>query len=283
METRISSATREVVIGGERPTVLIGERINPAGKKWLQEALRSGDMEAIRKEAFEQAEAGADVLDVHVGAFGLDEVELLPRVVEAVVAEVDLPLCIDTTDPRALEAALGAYRGKALVNSVTGEERSLAAVLPVVRRYEASVVGLVQDEEGIPGDAERRVQIARRIVERAEAEGIPREDVVIDCLVLSVGAEASSGKVVLESIRRVREELGVNVVLGASNVSFGLPDREVINGSFAAMAVLAGATSLIVDVARVRPYVLAADLILGKDRFARRYLAAYRKRKSAEA
>lgn len=278
METSISGPSREVRIGDSLPTVIIGERINPTGKRWLQEALRVGDMDAVRKEAAAQAEAGADVLDVHVGGFGLDEASLLPRAVEAVLETVDLPLCLDCTDPRALEAALKSYPGKALVNSVTGEERSLAEILPVVKRHGAAVVGLVQDDEGIPRDADRRVEIARRIVERASQEGIPPEDVVIDCLVFSAGADAASGAAVLEAVSRVRRELGVNVVLGLSNISFGLPDRGLVNGTFAAMAVLAGATCLIADAAAVRPYVLAADLVMGKDRHARRFLADYRRR-----
>jgi 5-methyltetrahydrofolate--homocysteine methyltransferase len=278
VDTLLSSSSREVLIGAERPTVLIGERINPTGKKWLQDALKAEDMEVVRREAMAQAEAGADVLDVNVGVFGVEESVLLPRVVEAVMGAVDLPLCIDTTDPAALEAALDVYKGKPLVNSVTGEESRLEAVLPLVKKYGAAVVGLVQDDEGIPKDAERRFQIADKIVQHAGEAGIPREDVIIDCLVLSLGSDTSTGISVLEAIRRVREELGVNVTLGASNISFGLPDRDVLNGAFMAMAVRSGATCMIVDVARVRPYILAADLVMGKDNYARRYIADYRKR-----
>ncbi|MDD5667055.1 MAG: dihydropteroate synthase [Actinomycetota bacterium] len=279
METMLSSASREVVVGGERPTVLIGERINPSGKKWLKEALMKDDLDVVRREAVAQAEAGADVLDVNVGVFGIDEKAMLPRVVETVMGAVDLPLCIDTTDSAALQAALEAYDGKPLVNSVTGEEASLSSVLPLVKEYGAAVVGLVQDDEGIPKDAVRRFQIAEKILRRAEDAGIPRQDVIIDCLVFSVGSDTSSGSQVLEAIRRVRGELGLNVTLGLSNISFGLPDRDLINGAFAAMAVLAGAGCLIVDVEKVRPCVLAADLVAGKDSHARRYLADYRRRK----
>jgi len=278
METILSTPSHEVRIGGGRPTVIIGERINPTGKKWLQEALKAGDLEVVRREAAAQAEAGAEVLDLHVGGFGLDEATILPRVMEAVLETVDLPLCLDCTDPRALEEALKACPGKALVNSVTGEERSLAEILPVVKRYGAAVVGLVQDDEGIPKDADRRLEIARKIVSRAGEAGIPREDVIIDCLVFSVGADTASGAAVLEAVSRVRRELQVNVVLGLSNISFGLPDRGLVNGTFAAMAVLAGATCLIADAAAVRPYVLAADLIMGRDRHARRFLSDYRRR-----
>lgn len=278
METRISSATKEVVISPDRPTVLIGERINPAGKKRLQEALKAGDLDLVRQEAVAQVQAGAEVLDVCVGTFGVDEVRLLPEAVKAVMEVVDVPLCIDSANPEALEAALKVYRGKPLINSVTGEEESLRRILPLVKEYGAAVVGLVQDDEGIPKDADRRVAIAKKIVERAEAMGIDRSDIVIDCLASSVGADTSAGLAVLEAIRRVREELGVNITLGASNISFGLPDRELLNRTFVAMAVAFGATCLIVDVAQVRPAILAADLVLGRDPRARRYISAYRER-----
>ena len=280
METRISSAAKEVIIGDDHPTVLIGERINPAGKKKLAGALKAGNLEIVRKEALAQAQAGADVLDVSVGTFGVDEVALLPRAVRTVMEAVDIPLCIDSANPAALEAALKVYKGKPLINSVTGEEQSLTRVLPLIKEYGAAVVGLVQDDEGIPKDSERRVAVARRLVERAEAAGIPREDIVIDCLAFAVGADAGSGLVVLEAIRRIEDELGVNITLGASNVSFGLPDRDLLNNAFVVMAVDAGATCLIVDAAKVRPIILAADLVLAKDKRARRYVEAYRKRQS---
>lgn len=278
METRISRPTREVVIGGGRPTVIIGERINPAGKKRLAEALKAGDLEVVRSEALAQMKAGADILDVNVGTFGVDEVAVLPKAVQTVMDAADIPLCIDSSNPDALEAALAVYRGKPLVNSVTGEERSLKRVLPMVKERGAAVIGLVQDDEGIPKDAERRVRIAHKIVERAEAAGIPREDVIIDCLAFAVGADTTSGVAVLEAIQKIKAELGVNVTLGASNVSFGLPDRELVNNAFAAMAILAGLTCIITDAAKVRPAIVAADLILGRDRHARRYIEAYRQR-----
>jgi len=278
METRISSATKEVIIGDDKPTVLIGERINPSGRKKLTEALLAGNLEIVASEARAQAEAGADILDVHVGAFGVDEVALLPQAVRAVMDTVDVPLCIDSANPEALAAALKVYKGKPLINSVTGEEHSLAKVLPLVKEYGAAVVGLSQDDEGIPADADRRVAIAHKIVERAGKAGIPPEDVVIDCLAFAVGADISSGRVTLEAIRRVKAELGVNLTLGASNISFGLPDRDVINDAFVAIVIAAGVTCLIVDVAKVRPIVLAADLVLANDKRARRYIEAYRQR-----
>jgi len=278
METRVSSPTKEVIIGDDQPTVLIGERINPAGKKKLAEALKAGNLEIVRREALAQAQAGADILDVSVGTFGVDEVTLLPQAVQAVIDTVDIPLCLDSANPEALEAALKVYKGKPLINSVTGEEHSLAKVLPLVKEYGAVVIGLVQDDEGIPNNAERRVAIAHKIVQQAEAAGIPREDIMIDCLAFAVGADTSSGLVTLEAIRRVKAELGVNLTLGASNISFGLPDRDVINNTFVAIVIAAGVTCLIVDVAKVRPIVLAADLVLANDKRARRYIEAYRQR-----
>jgi 5-methyltetrahydrofolate--homocysteine methyltransferase len=278
MQTRVSSPTREVIIGDDQPTVLIGERINPAGKKKLAEALQAGNLEIIGKEALAQAQAGADILDVNVGTFGVDEVTLLPQAVQAVTKTVDTPLCLDSANPEALEAALKVYKGKPLINSVTGEERSLAKVLPLVKEYGAAVIGLVQDDEGIPKDSERRVAIARKIVERAEVAGIGRENIIIDCLAFAVGADTSAGPAVIEAIRRIKAELGVNMTLGTSNVSFGLPDRVLLNNAFVAMTIAAGVTCLIVDVAKVRPAVLAADLILGRDKYARRYIEAYRQR-----
>jgi 5-methyltetrahydrofolate--homocysteine methyltransferase len=282
MQTRVSSQTREVIIGDDQPTVLIGERINPAGKKKLAESLRAGDLEIVRREALAQTQAGADIIDVNVGTFGVDEVALLPRAVQAVMDTVDIPLCLDSANHDALEAALKVYKGKPLINSVTGEEHSLERVLPLVKKYGAAVVGLVQDENGIPKDAEGRVKAARKIVARAEAVGIPRQDVVIDCLAFAVGAEPTSGAAVIEAIRRIKAELGVNMTLGASNISFGLPDRELLNNAFVVMTATAGITCLIVDVAKVRPIVLAADLVLGKDKRARRYIEAYRQRQKQE-
>jgi 5-methyltetrahydrofolate--homocysteine methyltransferase len=278
METRVSSPSKEVIIGDNQPTVLIGERINPTGKKKLAEALKAGDLEVVRKEALAQTQAGADIIDVNVGVFGSDETALLPKAVQAVMETVDTPLCIDSSNPDALEAALKVHKGKPLVNSVTGEEHSLKRVLPLIKKYGAAVIGLVQDEDGIPKDAEGRVRVAHKIVDRVEAAGIPREDLVIDCLAFAVGAEPASGAAVMEAIRRIKAELGVNMTMGASNVSFGLPDRELLNNAFVVMATAAGATCLIVDVAKVRSIILAADLVLGRDKRARRYIEAYRQR-----
>jgi 5-methyltetrahydrofolate--homocysteine methyltransferase len=276
METRISSATKQVVIDDKRPTVLIGERINPTGKKKMSEALKAGDLEIFGNEARAQAEAGADIIDVNVNAIGVDEVAMLPKAVQAVMDKVDVPLCLDSPNPEALEAALKVYHGKPLINSVTGEEHSLEQILPLVKKYGAAVIGLAQDDDGVPMGSEPRAAIARKIVERAEAMGIPRQDIVIDCLALAIGADPTSGVVTIETARRIRAELGVNLTLGASNISFGLPDRNLVSNAFVAIAIAAGITCLIVDVAKVRPIVLAADVILGTDNYAMRYIQAYR-------
>jgi 5-methyltetrahydrofolate--homocysteine methyltransferase len=278
METRITSAAQEVVIGGDRPTVLIGERINPSGNKRLAEALRRGNLEVVRNEALAQVQAGADIIDINVGTFGVDEVALLPRAVQAVMDTVQVPLCIDSANPAALEAALKIYKGKPLINSVTGEEHSLKKVLPLVKEYRAAVIGLVQDDEGVPKDKERRVSIAHKLVVQADSVGISREDIIIDCLAFAVGADTASGLEVIKAIGQVKAELGVNQTLGASNVSFGLPDRDSLNNAFIALVIGAGVTCLITDVGKVRPDVLAADLILGRDKRARHYIEAYRQR-----
>lgn len=282
METKISSAAKEVIIGDGRPTVLIGERINPSGKKKLAEALKAGNLDIVRKEALAQAEAGADILDVNVSTFGVDEVALLPRAVQAVMDAVDIPLCLDSANAEALEAALKVYKGKPLINSVTGEEHSLTKVLPLVKKYGAAVVGLVQDDEGIPHDSKRRLAVADKIVNRAEAAGIPRDDIIIDCLCLAVGADMTAGTAILEGARLIKKELGVNLTLAVSNISFGLPDRDLLNNAFVAMAIAAGVTCVIADVNKVRPAVLAADLILAHDKYARRYTESYRQRQKQQ-
>jgi 5-methyltetrahydrofolate--homocysteine methyltransferase len=280
METRVSSATREILITDEGSTVLIGERINPSGKKKLAEALKSGDFDAVHKEAVAQVEAGADILDINVVCPGVDEIAVLPKIVQKLMASVDAPLCIDINNPVALKEALKVYEGKPIVNSVTGEENSLNTILPLVKEYGAAVIGLTIDEEGIPKESDRRVAIAHKIIERAESLGIPAGDVIIDCLALTLGADSNAGLVTLEAIRKVKEELGVNQTLGASNISFGLPDRDLVNHTFLALAISSGVTCPTVDVAKVRPAVLSIDLTLGRDRYAQRYMRDFRQRNS---
>jgi 5-methyltetrahydrofolate--homocysteine methyltransferase len=281
METRVSSSQKEVLINATRPTVLIGERINPTGKKKLAAALQAGDMDAVRMEASTQVRDGADILDVNVGVPGLDEVKLLPQAVQVIMDVVDVPLCLDSHNPKALEAAIKVYRGKPLINSVNGEERSLRELLPVVKEYGAAVIGLTMDENGIPNDAETRLRIAHKIVESAEALGIRREDVIIDCLAMAIGVDNTVGNLTLEAIRRVKAELGVNMTFGGSNISFGMPDRHLLNSAFLSMAIAAGVTCPIVDVKQVRPIILATDLVLGRDRRGTRYLSAYRQRQKS--
>ncbi len=286
METILKSTHKTVTIGPGKPTVLIGERINPTGKPRLAAALATGDLEIVRQEALVQVEAGADVLDVNVGAAGVDEVALLPQVVRAVMETVDAPVCIDTANPEALRAALAIHRelapeGKPLVNSVNGKEARLEGVLPLVAEYGAAVIALTMDDDGIPSTSEQRLAIARKIVERAEAIGIPRKDIVVDCLAMTVGADAQAGVVTLGAIRMVRKELGLNMTLGASNVSFGLPEREVVNRAFLVLAIQNGVNCPIVDAAKVRPTILATDLLLGRDDYGLRYLKAYKQRRKA--
>jgi 5-methyltetrahydrofolate--homocysteine methyltransferase len=282
METRISSKTREVVISDTGPTVIIGERINPTGKKKLQEDLLAGRLDVVRAEAMQQVADGAHVLDVNVGATGVDEVVLLPEAVKAVMEVTDVPLCIDSGNPRALEAALKVYIGRPLINSVTAEQASLSDVLVLAKERDAAVIGLTMDEKGIPPDAARRIELAHRIVEHAAKTGIPREDVVIDCCNMPAAANPGAPSVLLESIQAVRSQLGVNMTLGASNVSFGLPERSLLNGIFLSIIIHLGVNCPVVDVAKVRQYILGADALLGKDQYMRRFIQDFRKRQKAQ-
>ncbi len=282
METVIRSKTSEVVIGPGRPTVIIGERINPTGKKLLAASLAKKDMSRVRQLALSQIEDGAAVLDINVGAASVDEVELLPLAVKTVMEVTDVPLCLDSANPLALRAGLEVYEGKALINSVNGEGSRLEQVLPLVKEYGAAVIGLTMDEGGIPCDAASRVAVARKIVERAAALGIPSEDILIDCLALSVCTDPTAGQTTLSAIRGVRAELGVNLTLGASNVSFGLPDREAINDIFLAMALAAGVNAPIVNPSTSRKGILISDLILGMDEFGMNYVT-YHRQHSKEA
>ncbi len=283
MKTILKGTGKKVTIGEGLPTVILGERINPTGKKKLAAALVAGDLDVVHKEALAQVEAGADILDVNVGAAGVDEVDLLPKAVKLVLETVEVPVAIDTPNGEALAAALAMHKelnpdGKPLINSVNGEEASLKRVLPLVAEYKTAVIGLCMDDDGIPETPEERLAVAKKIIDRAEQHGIGREDILIDCLALTVGADSKAAWITLEAIRMVREELGVNLALGASNISFGLPDRETINGAFLAMAIARGLNCSIVDAAKVRPYIMAADLALGRDEYAMRYLKAYRQR-----
>jgi len=272
MQTLLKSASVEVRIQGDGPFIIIGEKINPTGRAKLAQALQTGDFETVRKLAVQQVEAGADVLDVNVGVPGLDEVALMPQVVKVVAEAANVPLCLDSANPQALAAALAVAPGKPLVNSINGEEKTLNAILPIVRDRGAAVIALTMDDGGIPNDPEARVAIADRIMNRAAQMGIAAEDVVIDPLVMAVGADSRAAWVTLRTIERVRQMLGANVNLGASNVSFGLPDRRTLNQIFLAMAIGAGATCAITDPVKLTATARAADLMSGRDAYARRYL-----------
>jgi 5-methyltetrahydrofolate--homocysteine methyltransferase len=277
-DTVLSSATRDVVIGFERPFVVIGERINPTGRKLLAEEMKAGDFARVEADAHAQVAAGAQMLDVNAGIPLADEAAILSATVKLVQSLVDVPLSIDSSVIPALEAGLAAYQGKALVNSVTGEAESMDRVLPLVARHGAAVVAITNDETGISEDPDLRFEIARRIVNRAADFGIPASDVVVDPLVMPIGALPTAGRQVLHLLRRLRDELGVNSTCGASNVSFGLPNRVGINAAFLAMGIGAGLTSAITN--PMEPEIIqavkAADVLTGHDRDCAAWIRRYR-------
>ncbi len=277
-DTVISSATREVVIGDDRPFVVIGERINPTGRKLLAEEMKAGDFSRVERDTMAQVEAGAHMLDVNAGIPLADEPAILAKTIQLVQSLTDLPLSIDSSIVEALEAGLAVYRGKALVNSVTGEEERLERVLPLVKKHGAAVVAISNDETGISEDPDVRFAVAKRIVERALDHGIPRADVIVDPLLMPIGAMPTAGRQVFRILGRLRDELQVNSTCGASNVSFGLPNREGINGAFLAMAIASGLTSAITNpiAEGVRNAVMAADVLQGNDQDAARWIRQFR-------
>ena len=278
MDTVLSSRSREVVISIDRPFVIIGERINPTGRKVLAAEMKEGRMDRVRADAIAQAGAGAHMLDVNAGIPAIDEPALLVATIKAVTEVSDLPICIDSSVMEALEAALAAYEGKALVNSVTAEDERMDRILPLVKKHGAAVIGMANDETGISMVPSERVAIARRIIERASDYGIPKEDVIIDPIAMTVAADPTCGLITLETMRLIREELGNNMTCGASNVSFGLPDRATVNAAFLPLAMHAGLTCAITNplVPEVRRAVLAGDLLLGHDEYAMRWISSYR-------
>jgi 5-methyltetrahydrofolate--homocysteine methyltransferase len=276
MHTLLKSEKKEVTLGFDLPFIVIGEKINPTGRKKLQAALAAAEYDTVRDLALKQVEAGADVLDVNVGAPGIDEVAVLPQVVKMIKETVDVPLCLDSANHDALASALAVAGGKPLVNSVTGEQSSLDRVLPLIKEFGAAVIGLTMDESGIPGDAETRLAIAGRIIEQAVRMGIPQEDVVIDPLVMTVSADSQAAVITLKTIKLVREKFGVNINLGASNVSFGLPDRHTLNQAFLALAMGAGATCAITDPMKLTLTIRGADLLMGRDSYGARYIKYWR-------
>ena len=277
-ETVVTSPGREVRIGFDRPFVIIGERINPTGRKILSEEMARGDYSRVEADAIAQVEAGAHMLDVNAGVPLADEPAMLADIVKLVQSITDVPLSIDSSIVAALESGLSVYQGKALVNSVTGEEERLESVLPLVRRHGAAVVAISNDETGISEDPDVRFEVARKIVERAADHGIPREDIVVDPLVMPIGAINSAGKQVMRLVSRLRGELKVNTTCGASNVSFGLPNRNGINSAFLTMAIGAGMTSAITNPLHpeVLQAALGADVMMGHDPDCANWLRKYR-------
>ncbi len=276
MHTILKGNSKEVTIGIDRPFVIIGEKINPTGRKKLAAALSEGDLEYACQLAKTQVNWGAEVLDINVGVPGIDEVALAKKLVEMIASVVDVPFCLDSANPDVLAAGLSVAPGKPLVNSVNGEESKLDRILPLVKEHSAAVIGLTMDDNGIPKSAEERLAVAEKILERAAKLGIPTEDVVIDPLVLTVGSDSRAGLVTLQTVELLRKEFGVNINLGASNVSFGLPDRPTINAAFLTLAIQLGATCSITDPIKLGQTVKAADLLLGRDDNSMRYLKYFR-------
>jgi 5-methyltetrahydrofolate--homocysteine methyltransferase len=284
MDTVLRSRSKTVTIGAEQPFCIIGERINPTGRKTFAQELRNGDLSTVATDALAQVEAGADMLDVNAGIPLVDEPELLKSMLRTVQEAVDAPICIDSSVIEALEAGLSVYEGRALVNSVTAEDERLEEILPLVARHGAAVIGLANDETGIPETPAKRLECARRIVSAANDHGIAVDDVIIDPLAMTVGADTEAVTTTLSTISLIREELGVNMCLGASNVSFGLPQRHVLNAAFLPMAMAAGLTSAIMSTAPVCiEAVRASDLLLGHDPWGASWIAAHRARQAAAA
>ena len=272
MQTILKGKSTEVVIDTEGPVVIIGESINPTRRKKLVETLSQNNFEFAIQLGKIQVEAGAEVLDVNVGYPGVDDVSLLPATVQALQRELDVPICLDSPNPAALESALRVTEGKALINSVNGEEKSLKAILPLAREYGAAVIGLVMDDDGITHDPAKRLQIAEKILERAVGMGINEQDVIIDPLAMAVSADPNACLVTLETIRLVRQELGLNITQGASNISFGLPGREYLNIAHMVLSIWNGLTCPIANPVKITSIVRAADLVRGRDDYAIRFV-----------
>jgi 5-methyltetrahydrofolate--homocysteine methyltransferase len=285
-ETVLRSATKEVVIGHGRRFCLIGERINPTGRKIFQEQLRAGDLSAIERDVRAQVEGGADVLDVNMGVPLTDEAELLVKAIRLVQGLTDLPVCIDSSVVEALEAGLATYQGRALVNSVTAEDDRMAAILPLVKKYDAAVIALPNDADEIPMEADKRLQLTRKIIDVATQEyGIAAADIVIDPLAMPIGADTTVVNTTLETMRRIRDDFGLNMTCGASNVSFGMPGRHTIGAVFLPMAMTSGLTSAIMDARTpaIVEAVKAADLLLNHDEWGGAWIAAHRARQAQTA
>ena len=272
METVLKSKTREVVISTEGPVIIIGECINPTRRKKLVSTLQAGDFSYVLELAKNQIDAMADILDVNVGFPGVDDALLLPETVRQLQEHFDVPLCLDSPNPKAIEAALKAVIGKCLINSVNGEEKSMNAILPVIKEYGAAVIGLTMDDSGISHDPYKRLAIAETILNRAVRMGIKQEDVIIDPLAMAVSADPQACIVTLETIRLIHEKLGLNITQGASNISFGLPDREMLNIVHMVLSIRNGLTCPIANPEKISLAIRAADLILGRDDYAMRFI-----------
>lgn len=285
MHTTVSSTDKTLTIGSDQPFCIIGERINPTGRKAFQEQLRAGDLSAVEKDVADQIAGGAMMLDVNMGAPLVDEAALLAEAVRLIQRLTDVPLCIDSSIVEALEAGLAAYEGKALVNSVTAEDERMEMILPLVKQYGAAVIALPNDDKEIPEDPQRRFELTEYIVEKATGTyGIPIEDIVIDPLAMPIGADSQMVVRTLETIHLIADRIGVNMTLGASNVSFGMPDRHTLNSVFLPMAMGAGLTSAIMDARTpsIVTAVKAGDLMLGNDEWGMAWISAHRAREAAQ-
>ena len=280
MKTVLSGRTSEVIIDTDGPVVIIGESINPTRRRKLVSSLQEGDFSYVLELAASQIKAGADILDVNVGYPGVDDAKLLPEVVIAIQDNFDIPLCLDSPNPAAIEAALKVSSGRCLINSVNGKEESLRALIPVAKEYGAAIIGLCMDDEGITNDPGKRVSIIEKITDRAVAAGIRAEDVIADPLAMAVSAEPQACVVTLETIRLLHRKLGLNITMGASNISFGLPGRESLNSAFMTLAIYCGVTCPIANPEKSTSAARAADLVLGRDDFAIRFVEYFQSRNS---
>ena len=283
-ETRIRSASKEVVIGGMHRFCIIGERINPTGRRIFQEQIKAGDLSAVERDVKAQVEGGADVLDVNMGVPLTDEAELLAKAITMVQELTDKPICIDSSVVEALEAGLSVYQGRALVNSITAEDDRMAAILPLVKKYDAAVIALPNDHDEIPMEADKRLELTAKIVRVATEEyGIAKGDIVIDPLAMPIGADTGTSLVTFETMRRIRDDFGVNMTCGASNVSFGMPARHTLNSVWLPMAMTSGLTSAITDARtpQIVEAVKAADVFLGHDDWGMAWISAHRARQAA--
>lgn len=285
METKLTINNKTVTISASHPFVMIGERINPTRRKKLATSIMEGDFSLVEEDARAQVQSGAQVLDVNAGVPGADEPALLRSVAQAVMDVVNVPLCFDSANPDALAAALAVYPGKALINSTTAEEKMMEKVLPLASQYGAAVIGVITDDHGIPPTPADRLRVAEKLIKRAGDFGVPAENIIIDPLALTVSADHRQAMITLDSIELIRKELGVNMNLGASNVSFGLPDRKIINVAYLALAISRGLTIAITDptVPEIQQTLLACDLLMGRDEFSGRWIKAYRAREKAKA